>query len=82
MPSHVRQPSLSANAAGQSPALVARVSEKKAELENLLELRRLSAAAATQMEALEQKLATLSEGTEGWSICLSSWLAGCLLVGC
>lgn len=63
--SHMRQPSLSANSGGHSPALVARVNEKKAELENLKELRDLSAAAATQMEALEQKLATLSDGTEG-----------------
>jgi len=65
--SHMRQPSLSASAAstGQSPALVARVNEKKAELENLRELRDLSAAVASQMEALEQKLATLSDGTEG-----------------
>lgn len=63
----MRQPSLSANAGGQSPALVARVNEKKAELENLKELRDLSAAVATQMEALEQKLATLSDGTEGVS---------------
>lgn len=66
--SHMRQPSLSANA-GQSPALVARVNEKKAELENLKELRDLSAAVASQMEALEQKLATLSDGTEGVSEC-------------
>lgn len=50
---------------GQSPALIARVNEKKAELENLKELRDLSAAVASQMEALEQKLATLSDGTEG-----------------
>lgn len=49
----------------QSPALVARVNEKKAELENLKELRDLSAAVASQMEALEQKLSTLSDGTEG-----------------
>ncbi|EAQ86704.1 hypothetical protein CHGG_07957 [Chaetomium globosum CBS 148.51] len=62
--SHMRQPSLSANVGGQSPALVARVNEKKAELENLKELRHLSAEVATQMEALEQKLATLSDGTE------------------
>ena len=54
-----------AASAGQSPALIARVNEKKAELENLRELRDLSAAVATQMEALEQKLATLSDGTEG-----------------
>jgi DASH complex subunit DAD2 len=67
--SHMRQPSLTANAAstGQSPALIARVNEKKAELENLKELRDLSAAVASQMEALEQKLATLSDGTEGRS---------------
>lgn len=62
--SHMRQPSLSASA-GQSPALVARVNEKKAELQNLKELRDLSAAVASQMEALEQKLATLSDGAEG-----------------
>lgn len=65
LPSHVRQPSLSASGGGQSPALVARVNEKKAELENLRELRDLSAAVASQMEALEAKLATLSDGTEG-----------------
>lgn len=64
---HIRQPSMagSASSAGQSPALVARVNEKKAELENLRELRDLSAAVASQMEALEQKLGTLSDGTEG-----------------
>jgi DASH complex subunit DAD2 len=67
MQPHIRQPSMagSASSAGQSPALVARVNEKKAELENLRELRDLSAAVASQMEALEQKLATLSDGTEG-----------------
>lgn len=64
---HIRQASMagSASSAGQSPALVARVNEKKAELENLRELRDLSAAVASQMEALEQKLGTLSDGTEG-----------------
>ena len=65
--SHMRQPSLSANAGGLSPALMARVNEKKAELENLKDLRDLSAAVATQMEALEQKLATLSDGMQGVS---------------
>jgi DASH complex subunit DAD2 len=45
--------------------LVSRLEEKKAELEHLKELRDLSAAMASQMEALEQKLATLSDGTEG-----------------
>lgn len=67
IPSHIRQPSMAPHtaSASQSPALVARVNEKKAELESLKELRDLSAAVASQMEALEQKLATLSDGTEG-----------------
>jgi len=63
----MRQSSISGNAAsgGQSAALQARVNEKKAELESLRELRDLSGAVAAQMEALEQRLATLSDGTEG-----------------
>lgn len=70
IPSHIRQPSMAPHTAStsQSPALVARVNEKKAELENLKELRDLSAAVASQMEALEQKLATLSDGTEGTAL--------------
>jgi len=65
--SSLRHPSIGASlgSSGQSPALVARISEKRAELENLKQLRDLSAGLATQMEALEQKLATLSDGTEG-----------------
>lgn len=71
---HIRQASMagSASSAGQSPALVARVNEKKAELENLRELRDLSAAVASQMEALEHKLGTLSDGTEGMVCDVSS----------
>ena len=42
-----------------------RINEKKAELENLKQLRDLSGDLAVQMHALEQKLATLSDGTEG-----------------
>lgn len=57
--------SQNASSAGPSPMLVARITEKKAELEHLRELRDLSAAVAGQMEALEQKLSTLSDGTEG-----------------
>lgn len=82
LPGHIRQASTSSNpsaqSAGQSSALLARVNEKKAELENLKELRELSAAVANQMEALEQKLATLSDGTEGARIqidVLPLWLA-------
>ena len=45
--------------------LLARIHEKKVELENLKELRDLSAGLASQMRALEEKLATLADGTEG-----------------
>ncbi|PTB63806.1 hypothetical protein BBK36DRAFT_1103530, partial [Trichoderma citrinoviride] len=69
--SHMRAPS--SGAAPQSPALVARIEEKKAELENLKELRDLSANMATQMEALEQKLATLSDGTEVIAAVVGNW---------
>ncbi|KAM5343069.1 hypothetical protein ACJ41O_014035 [Fusarium nematophilum] len=75
--SHMRAPSTSASASasssGQSPALLARIEEKKAELENLKELRDLSAAVATQMEALEQKLSTLSDGTEAIAAVIGNW---------
>jgi DASH complex subunit DAD2 len=67
----MRQPSMAGTANGGStgppPALVARVNEKKAELESLKDLRDLSGAVASKMEALERELATLSDGTEGWS---------------
>ena len=52
---------------GQSPMLVARINEKKAELDNLKQLRDLSGGLAAQMQALEEKLSTLSNGTEGKS---------------
>lgn len=58
----------SASSSSHSPALVSRIEEKKAELQNLKELRDLSAAVANQMEALEQKFTTLSDGTEGKSL--------------
>ncbi|KAM4060635.1 DASH complex subunit dad2 domain-containing protein [Hirsutella rhossiliensis] len=70
---HMRAPSGSASTASQSPALVARIEEKKAELENLKELRDLSAAVAGQMEALEHKLQTLSGGTEAIAAVMGNW---------
>lgn len=45
--------------------LVARINEKKAELESLKELCDLSAGLASQMQTLEEKLSTLSDGAEG-----------------
>lgn len=76
--SHLHRPSSISNAAAavhaqasssqtQSPALQARINEKKLELENLRQLRELSAALATQMQTLQEKLATLTDGTEGRS---------------
>ena len=64
--SHLRHGSTTnASSAGHSPVLLARINEKKAELENLKQLKDLSAGLAGQMQMLEEKLATLSDGTEG-----------------
>ena len=52
----------------QSPMLVARINEKRAELESLKQLQELSAGLALQMQTLEEKLSTLSDGTEGQAI--------------
>ncbi|RDW62796.1 hypothetical protein BP5796_11098 [Coleophoma crateriformis] len=72
--SHLRQQSLAGSAStGVSPMLLARINEKKAELENLKELRDLSAGLAGQMQMLEEKLATLSDGTEAVALVLSNW---------
>lgn len=70
LPSHLRHPSTSnpQSSSGQSPVLLARINEKKAELANLKELQALSAGLADQMQTLEEKLATLSDGTEGKAI--------------
>jgi DASH complex subunit DAD2 len=59
----------------QSPVLLARIAEKKAELANLKDLQALSGGLADQMQMLTDKLATLSDGTEGTSRALhtSSW---------
>lgn len=48
-----------------SSALSTRIAAKKAELENLRQLRDLSGTLAMQMQALESKIATLKDGTEG-----------------
>ncbi|KAK8129566.1 hypothetical protein PG999_001946 [Apiospora kogelbergensis] len=74
---HLRQGSTTSNpnaqSTGQSAALLSRINEKKAELENLKELRDLSAAVANEMEALETKLSTLSDGTEAIATVLNNW---------
>lgn len=58
---------------GQSPVLLARINEKRAELENLKQLRDLSAGVAEQMQTLEEKLSMLSNGTEAVAAVLSNW---------
>lgn len=70
LPSHIRSQSSSlggSQPSGQSPALLARIAEKKAELASLKDLQVLSAGLADQMQTLAEKLSTLSDGTEGSS---------------
>ena len=64
LPSHLRNQSLGGSQQ-QSPVLLARIAEKKAELANLKDLQALSGGLADQMQMLADKLQTLSDGTEG-----------------
>ncbi|EKG21517.1 GINS complex [Macrophomina phaseolina MS6] len=64
---------MGASSSGASPVLLARINEKKQELANLKELQALSAGLADQMEVLEKKLSTLSDGTEAVAAVLSNW---------
>ncbi|GAB7356302.1 hypothetical protein MBLNU459_g7101t1 [Dothideomycetes sp. NU459] len=75
LPSHLRNSSLSGSgpSTSQSSALQQRINEKRAELESLKQLRDLSSGLAGQMEQLEEKLATLSNGTEAVAAVLSNW---------
>ena len=54
----------------QSSVLASRISLKRAELDNLKQLRDLSSALAAQMQALEEKIGMLKDGTEGLLILL------------
>ncbi|KAJ5186669.1 hypothetical protein N7449_011433 [Penicillium cf. viridicatum] len=69
--SSIRQPSGSQSQ--QSSALSARIAAKKAELENLRQLRDLSGTLAIQMQALDSKISTLKDGTEAVAYVLSNW---------
>ncbi|CDM30023.1 hypothetical protein DTO013E5_8278 [Penicillium roqueforti] len=69
--SSMRQPGGSQSQ--QSSALSARIAAKKAELENLRELRDLSGTLAIQMQALDNKISTLKDGTEAVAYVLSNW---------
>lgn len=54
-------------------ALQQRITQKKAELENLKQLRDLSGNLATQMAELEKKLSTLRDGAESVACVLQNW---------
>ncbi|KAL1990697.1 hypothetical protein VTN49DRAFT_6536 [Thermomyces lanuginosus] len=69
---HLRQPSASISSQ-QANVLAMRIQAKKTELEHLRQLRDLSAALAGQMEALEEKLRTLKDGTEAIACVLANW---------
>ncbi|KAM3514585.1 hypothetical protein MY11210_001820 [Beauveria gryllotalpidicola] len=70
---HMRAQSGIGASSGQQSALSARIEEKRAELEHLKELKDLSGAVASQMEALEQKLSTLADGTEAIAAVIGNW---------
>ncbi|KAL5120558.1 DASH complex subunit dad2 [Pleosporales sp. CAS-2024a] len=72
LPSHLRNQSLGGSQQ-QSPVLLARIAEKKAELANLKDLQALSEGLADQMQMLADKLSTLSDGTEAVAAVLSNW---------
>lgn len=70
-----------AGASGNHQALLTRLNEKTAELENLKELKELSAQMAGQMQALEEKLGTLGQGAEAVSLVLGNWAGVLRAVG-
>ncbi|KAK9373678.1 DASH complex subunit Dad2-domain-containing protein [Lipomyces chichibuensis] len=53
--------------------LASRIAEKKQELESLIQLRDLSSNFAAQMVQLQEKLATLVDGTEAVALIVSNW---------
>ncbi|GKZ82538.1 DASH complex subunit dad2 [Aspergillus niger] len=57
----------------QSSVLATRIAAKRAELDNLRQLRDMSAALALQMQALQGKLGTLKDGTEAVACVLANW---------
>ncbi|KAL1980200.1 hypothetical protein VTN96DRAFT_4466 [Rasamsonia emersonii] len=71
--SSFRQPNAYSVASQQASVLAARIESKKAELENLRQLRDLSHALAERMQALEEKIGTLKDGTEAVACVLANW---------
>ena len=73
LPSHVRPSTGFGQQSLQQTALQRKIEEKKAELDSLKQLRHLSAGLVRQMEQLEEKLSTLSDGTEAVAAVLANW---------
>ncbi|PGH03834.1 DASH complex subunit DAD2 [Blastomyces parvus] len=71
--SSLRQSSIHPLSSQQSSPLAARIAAKRLELENLRQLRDVSGALASQMEALEEKLTTLKNGTEAVACVMANW---------
>lgn len=68
-----RQSTFGAASTSTNNALQQRITQKKAELDNLKQLRDLSGNLATQMAELEKKLSTLRDGTESVACVLQNW---------
>lgn len=76
LPSHIRPSSAfghSVSSTSQSSALTSRIAEKKIELDSLRQLRDLSAGLVGQIQQLETKLGTLSDGTQVIAEVMSNW---------
>ncbi|OXV08781.1 hypothetical protein Egran_03455 [Elaphomyces granulatus] len=71
--SSLRQTTAYSAGSQQSSALAARISLKRAELDNLKQLRDLSGALAAQMQALEEKIGMLKDGAEVIACVLANW---------
>ncbi|ETN43612.1 uncharacterized protein HMPREF1541_02771 [Cyphellophora europaea CBS 101466] len=59
--------------ASSNTALQQRITQKRAELDNLKQLRDLSGNLAAQMSELEKKLSTLRDGAESVACVLQNW---------
>lgn len=70
---HTRSGSAMGMSSSNQSALQSRIQEKKLELESLKQLRDLSAGLAGQMQQLEEKLGTLSNGTEAVAAVMGNW---------
>ena len=69
----LRQPLHSQSHSQSQSILQARIAAKRAELENLRQLRDLSANLAAQLAALEAKLGTLRDGAQSVALVLANW---------